>query len=834
MKVLIDMQGAQTPFSKNRGVGRYTMSLVEALIQSPRGHEVILAMNGNFLDETVRIREKFSKYLPCENFAVWQQFYNSAQCNPNNAGMAKVSQLVREHFFASFTPDFIFSTNLQEGIFDNAPTSVKLVETGARYVTTLHDVVPLAYPKQYLSGNTKNWYYEKIDYAKRSDILLTDSEFSKQEISKRIKFPVQKIFVLPLAVSAEFLSAKETNADDSRISGKYPERYIMYTGGGDLHKNLGNLLKAYISLPDKIRAEYKLLLVGKGLEETLMTSNRREVSLLKIEGSLVFTGFVSDEDLAFLYRNASLFVFPSIYEGFGIPPLEAMACGAVVIGSNAASIPEVIGMQEALFNPFSTESIRNAILTGLTDSNFRNSFLTHARTAVSKFSWENSALKFWDILENSPRCEKKKVSVQTQRSDVLVKQLANMDEVKRLKKTDVAKIANSIAETFSFEKSRRSTLFLDVSAIVRQDDNSGIQRVVKAIARALLMMSLKIDVELVYTTTGDHEFYRAGKLREKLTGSKSSKEGNEWIEFKPNDILLFLDLHPSVAISHVKKTQYLRGKGIRVFHLVYDILPMQFPEFFWPELNKEFNEWLLAVAKSDGALCISNSVKNELAGWLEANGAARDGFEINYFHLGADIENASPSIGFPENHAEIVDQIANAPTFLMVGTIEPRKGHGFVLDAFDELWKAGHNVNLVIVGRKGWKTENLVGRFEEHPFYGKQLRCLHGISDEFLDEIYQKSTCLIAASLNEGFGLPLIEAARHGIPIIARDIPVFREVAQEHAFYFDGTSPEALAAAIEEWLSLKVENRVPESESMKWLTWAQSARQLLRALGISG
>ena len=121
-------------------------------------------------------------------------------------------------------------------------------------------------------------------------------------------------------------------------------------------------------------------------------------------------------------------------------------------------------------------------------------------------------------------------------------------------------------------------------------------------------------------------------------------------------------------------------------------------------------------------------------------------------------------------------------------------------------------------------------RLRKHKESGKRLFWLEGISDEYLDKIYAASTCLIAASEGEGFGLPLIEAAQHKLPIIARDIPVFREVAGDHAYYFNGLDPLVLADALKHWLTLRAENKAPQSDDMPWLTWNQSARQLLDTL----
>ncbi len=161
----------------------------------------------------------------------------------------------------------------------------------------------------------------------------------------------------------------------------------------------------------------------------------------------------------------------------------------------------------------------------------------------------------------------------------------------------------------------------------------------------------------------------------------------------------------------------------------------------------------------------------------------------------------------------------------MVGTIEPRKGHRQALAAMELLWTDKVDANLVIVGKQGWNTDDLAKRIREHPEYNKRLFWLPGISDEMLEQVYRCTSALLAASEGEGFGLPLIEAAQHGLPIIARDIPVFREVAGENAYYFCGDDPLVLANALQSWLSLG--DAVPASTGIRRLTWRESSRQLL-------
>jgi hypothetical protein len=166
----------------------------------------------------------------------------------------------------------------------------------------------------------------------------------------------------------------------------------------------------------------------------------------------------------------------------------------------------------------------------------------------------------------------------------------------------------------------------------------------------------------------------------------------------------------------------------------------------------------------------------------------------------------------------------------MVGTIEPREGHAQVLSAFEQLWAAGHAVNLAIIGNQGWSADKLAGRLRHHPELGKRLFWLEGISEECLPRVYQASAALLVASEGEGFGLPLLEAAQQGLPIVARDLPVIREVAGEHAFYFSGEDPSRLANALRHWLALKAAGQAPPSLAIPRLTWTESAERLIQVV----
>lgn len=393
---------------------------------------------------------------------------------------------------------------------------------------------------------------------------------------------------------------------------------------------------------------------------------------------------------------------------------------------------------------------------------------------------------------------------------------------------DAEPLARALALNFP-PRLRRRQLLVDISELVQVDAGTGIQRVTRAILREwLLNPPAGWSVEPVYATNDAPGYRYARRFASRFLGISDAWAEDAPVDAWAGDVFLGLDLAPHTVPKQAAFLSDLRARDVALLFVVYDLLPVLRPDCFPDGAPTLFSPWLQTIARvADGLICISRATLDDLHNWLDSEQPERQRrLRLGYFQLGADVENSAASTGLPGDAGETLRHLQTRPTFLMVGTVEPRKGHAQTLAAFERLWAKGCEANLVIVGKQGWLVEALVERLRAHPESGRCLFWLHGISDEYLERIYAASTCLIAASEAEGFGLPLIEAARHGLPIIARDLPVFREVAGDHAFYFKGDRPEELADAIQQWLSLHAEGNAPRSDGLPWLTWQQSAKTL--------
>lgn len=1241
MRIAVDMQGAQSA-SRMRGIGRYTLSFVEALVRNRGEHEIFLALSGLFPDTIESIRSRFHGLIPQENIRVWYAPGPVSFHMSDNDARRQRAELTREAFLASLRPDIIHVTSLFEGFDDDAVTSIGSQFGAIPVSVTLYDLIPLLDQDQFLKRDLRlsEWYHAKLDHLKSSEILLAISDSSRRDAKEHLSIPSEKIENVGTSYSGIFRKKNVPVLELEIVRNKFNfgSRFIVSAATLEPHKNLEGFLRSFASLSRDIRDSCTIILVGrmsqfqKGLLNEFLNSINLPTSLV------VTTGYISDEELVTLYNLCHAAIVPSYLEGFGLPALEAMACGAAVIGSNIPSISEVIGLEAALFDPHDSNDLTAKLGRVLLDEDFRASLKSHGLERARRFSWDETARsaiaaldrtsrrfhedkgankkralpklayvsplppsqtgiadysaelitamsEYYDItciidrddydkfpedrasvrsidwfngnarefdrvlyhVGNSPFHEYMRSVIDevpgvvvlhdfflssylyhvqsetrfsvwsnavyeshgyTALKDSLLDEMqgvadypANLDFIRSaqgiivhslhskwlaekwygqgfsddwrvvpmlrqapsmsdrgraraslglskdafvvcsfgllahtklnhrllnaflesalaadkncqlvfvgqhggdygasidriirqsgiaeriritgwadvvtyrnyLAAADIAvqlrtqsrgetsaaaldclnhglatvvnahgsltelpdesvwklpdhfdddsliealetlwknadlrrslgergrnmmdvrhspakrarsyrdaiehfhskpslvlpRLVNEIASEYPPRdedeygqlaaaialtlprKRGQKCIYLDISETSRTGLRSGIERAAISLTLALLAappVGWRIEPVYLDTEADKWVYRRASDFTLRIMGCPQSPISDNVIEPQAGDILLGLDFSGQKLISAEASGLHAgyRKLGVSTHFIVFDILPLTMPDFFPPEADASFREWLLAVLRQEGVLCISKAVAEDLSAWVQQeNIDLASSTRIDWFHLGADIDEAAPSMGLPDTAGGVLSELQSRPTFLMVGTIEPRKGHLQVLDAFSQLWERGLDVNLVIVGAEGWKPvaheyrrsiPEIVERLRTSSEGGRRLFWLEGISDEYLEKTYAASDCLIAASEGEGFGLPLIESARHGLPVLARDIPVFREVAGNNAFYFRGSTAEDLAAAIDEWLSLYKRGNHPTSGNMPWLTWKESAAMLLERI----
>jgi glycosyltransferase involved in cell wall biosynthesis len=833
MRIVIDMQGAQTE-SQFRGIGRYTLSFSQAVVGLRGEHEIILALNGLFPETIEPIRAAFDGLLPQENIRVWYAPGPVREFEPGNESRREAAEKIREAFLASLSPDVIHISSLFEGYCDDAVTSIGRFDETALVSVTLYDLIPLLNPDHYLTPNPHyaEYYQRKLDYFKRAALHLAISESSRQEGIAYLGLPVSRAVNTSIAIEAYFRPISVDDASTALLRQRFglTRPFVLCAGGADERKNLPRLIQAFAAMPRSLRAGHHLVLAGK-MPDVCVSEFKQQAEMAGLNSDDVrFTGYITDEELVQLYNLCKLFVFPSWHEGFGLPALEAMACGAPVLGSNTSSVPEVIGLDAAMFDPFNVAAIMRKMALALEDDDFRSQLREQGFRQAKKFSWDESAkraIRAWESLQATAADQYSYLY----RS---VKQARTIHAVARHLPAPDPGLATQLAACLAKNQntSIERQLLLDVSELSQRDAATGVQRVVRSYLKALLESPPKdFRVEPVYATR-DEGYRYARRFTQRFLGQNAENVTDDPVHWQRADVFFGLDMQHHVQLAHREFIRRLQCDGVTVKFLVHDLLPIQLASLF-----KDFDarvlheQWLAMIAGANGAICVSKATADAFDNWITENNISRaPNFQITWVHNGADIEDSKPSMGLPMNVLEVLSAIQSRPSFLCVATLEPRKRQDQILSALELLWDEGLDLNLVFVGQQGWKTENLVEKIMLHPEKDRRLYWLLGISDEYLHKVYNASACLIAASVNEGFGLPLIEAARQGIPIVARDIPVFHEVAGECAFYFDGDTHHELANSLKDWLDLYQRGSHPKSDQMRWSTWHESAEKLKNAI----
>jgi glycosyltransferase involved in cell wall biosynthesis len=279
----------------------------------------------------------------------------------------------------------------------HAPHYVLPPAVRCRSVVTIHDCIHLMFP-QYLRNRAAYAYARAAMWAaaRSSDCILTVSEASKRDILHFFNVPAEKIVVVYNAIDEHF---SVTPSDDAvaRVRERYQldHTFVLYVGNIKPHKNLVRLIEAFDELRKSGFEDVKLLIIGDEISK--LPALRRAVHKHKLHKHVRFLGYLTDDTLAVLYRLAALFVFPSLYEGFGLPPLEAMASGTPVVTSNVSSLPEVTGDAAILVNPYDVDSIVDGMRRVLSDPALAAELGRRGRARAREFSWARSVERTRDV-----------------------------------------------------------------------------------------------------------------------------------------------------------------------------------------------------------------------------------------------------------------------------------------------------------------------------------------------------------------------------------------------------------------------------------------------------
>lgn len=817
MRIGIDLRPFYTG-SRFRGIGVYARNLIAEMLRLDQENEYhFLNVYGDFPND-----------VPMDNRCFVHSYYTGpivVDCGERN--LYRVPEL--ENVRKAQVKNFLSESKIDVMLFPSPNEYGNMFKAdwfqSVRTLGIVYDIIPLLFPNQFLFDPVYTEdYFKSIEFVKELDCLLAISQNTRDDVIKELCIPEDRVQVISSGINERFLNVKKEDTISSYIQNRY-EDYFLFAGGIDFKKNIENLIRAFAKLSSSTRKNTKLVIAGKASPDTIQ--HYKEIARqCHISRNVICTGFVSDEELMGLYCGATALVFPSLYEGFGLPVIEAMACGTPVITSNTSSLKEIAEGYGLLVDPESTSELTDAMQYVLTNPDELQAMTQRAISHAHEFTWERVAQRTLLAINS---IEKRKsasapVSGTYYVADDELAAIAREHYMWGVKFS--AKLRGRIVnELLALESCAQfpvypysKRIFFDVTVLrgwLQNNYITGIGRVCLNLYFELCQMA---DVVAVSTenVNGKFVFYPVDM--------NTCEIGEESLAIRSGDIYFM----PEFQIRGIQIPEdyphpsYLRAMGVKTYAIIYDILPLLMPQYFEEKTNQAFLRYVQDILQGyDGVLTDSKAVSDELIQYYVDHELQTDHMvKIGWFHNGVDV---SPESVDKNSVDPCTAEFFLGQTFLMVGTIEPRKGHQLVFEAFEELWRNGCRARLCFIGRVGWNMQDFIEKIKAHEENGHRFLFLEGVSDQTLHFAYEHSAALIQASAGEGFGLPLIEAGQYGLPIICSDIPVFHEVAGENAIYFCHTSVKELRKVVcsfEGWLK---EGKIPESSKIEYCSWTEAA-----------
>jgi glycosyltransferase involved in cell wall biosynthesis len=398
MRLVVDMFAYQTN-SRNRGIGRYISSLISEMINNIDSNQVYLLGSSLLPKGFHQLRSDFINKLPP---GCIKPYYTLPINNVDDGSLKydPITVSLISQAYSNLSPNIVLTPSPFE--IDNRGLVPPPNINGCSYkqVAIIYDIIPYLFQENYLTSSPtiKNWYLRKINELENYDLLLSISEATRRDAINELKIAPEKIINISGASSSIFRKIEYDQDYKLRILKKFGinKPFIFYLGGNDFRKNMYGALEAFSLLPRSIIDKHQLVINDPGE----MGSYVERAKLLGLnELDIVITGFTTDEELVALYNFCKVFFFPSLYEGFGLPVLEAMGCGAPVITSNNSSFPEVVGRSDAMFDVRDKNEISTKLINVLENDDFRNELSQYGLDRAKKFTWTNSSQLAWSALE---------------------------------------------------------------------------------------------------------------------------------------------------------------------------------------------------------------------------------------------------------------------------------------------------------------------------------------------------------------------------------------------------------------------------------------------------
>lgn len=735
MRILIDLQGAQTG-SKTRGIGRYCQSLAKAIINEKSSHdEVFILLNGLFKNTIVDIKEEFSEVLPDHHFVIFnaQGPVNASQLG--NSLRTCTAELLRESIINDLNPDIILVSSLFEGWDNNAITSCGKLYSNVKTAVITYDLIPYIFQEQYFSDDRqKQWYQEKISSLMRADILLTISNSTKLDVEKLLPIGKQAVVNISSAADSKFLNILPRFSGDEDIFRRYKlnKTFFLFVGALEKRKNIEGLIQAYSSIREDLRRNCQLVIVC-GVDKTQREDFRNlAFSFGLVDDEVIWTGVVSDEDLVSLYSSCYVFVYPSYYEGFGLPILEAMNCGAAVIGSSASSIPEVIGLDAALFDPYSIISMSQLMEKTLVDQMFWLSLKQHSTNQAKKFSWAQCAKNAIAAFEEAVNEAEFDAPTEDDRLNELLNAISLVFADSDISKNDLIELAITIEK--NEHESAKVKAFSDYSG------------------------------EMKWRIEGPYDSSYSLALLNRETALSISKFGHFVVLNSPDYQVdrCFLSANANLDKMAFRDHDFPPNK--------VDILSRNNYPPFVDDMSSSFNmlhhyaweesgypqSWVFSFNRYlNGITCLADHVKKVLID---------NGVNLPMLTSGCGVDHWERIIPLQSYKLE-----AKKFRFLHVSSCFPRKGVELMLDAYGQTFTIYDDVTLIIKTFDNPHNEIstwLSDRKNLNPLYPHVIVMMGDISDAELKALYLQCHVMVAPSRAEGFGLPLAEALLSGLPVI--------------------------------------------------------------------